>query len=493
MNFKSDWSFLEKISMGAVSSKAVVETLNAEGHQIIELERYSTSNKIWSTKIKRFRLPDLICLKCGKRIESRAKTKLEVKMSDNENNQDRRWDVGLRDEDVIAFIQCRKDADEWIPSRTVNVFSTKSLRDSICHSRLGDAKSAYEGAERDRTWKTTVPKKAGTVVDVYTDSSNGTQKVKVQFDDGTGYTYSISPDRGMKVYVNPGDRFGTQDTIIAGVLSEKENISCSGQQYDFLSDLQSGISEIRYAGVKALGYVVRSVQHIEALYTLLSTERDHRIILEIYSSLIRLGENVWDEFHNYVYSLSQNEYVLEAALILGELQEYAKASELLLQMALDEGLSEEIRAAAVWGMCVNQNTLKPLIELAMSDIQILSSHALANIEENMHSELTGPLIRLIDSDQSGELILTIFTEATDIDRKTIIDSLIRTEDPIVKKWLLMIVGFSGRSCFAEYANMLSANCEQMTIINYLWDYTDVEISINYRQSVNFLRKQTIRG
>lgn len=46
MNFKSDWSFLEKISMGATSSKAVVLTLNASGHRIIELERYSTSNKI---------------------------------------------------------------------------------------------------------------------------------------------------------------------------------------------------------------------------------------------------------------------------------------------------------------------------------------------------------------------------------------------------------------------------------------------------------------
>lgn len=70
MNFKADWSFLQKISMGAVASRAVVDKLNSCGHEVIELERYSTSNKIWSTKIKRLRLPDLICLKCGKRIES---------------------------------------------------------------------------------------------------------------------------------------------------------------------------------------------------------------------------------------------------------------------------------------------------------------------------------------------------------------------------------------------------------------------------------------
>ena len=91
MNFKADWSFLEKISMGAVSSKEVVRQLNSCGHNVIELERYSTSNKIWSTKIKRLRLPDLICLKCGCRIESRAKSKLDVRMSDNENNGMRAW------------------------------------------------------------------------------------------------------------------------------------------------------------------------------------------------------------------------------------------------------------------------------------------------------------------------------------------------------------------------------------------------------------------
>ena len=94
MNFKADWSFLEKISMGAVASQEVIRQLNSCGHQIIELERYSTSNKIWSTKIKRLRLPDLICLKCGRRIESRAKSNLDVRMSDNENNPDRRWDAG---------------------------------------------------------------------------------------------------------------------------------------------------------------------------------------------------------------------------------------------------------------------------------------------------------------------------------------------------------------------------------------------------------------
>lgn len=106
MAFKRDWSFLDKITMGSVGTKRVIEILNAEGHQIIELERYCTSNKIWSTKIKRLRIPDLLCLRCGKRIESRAKSKLGIIMSDSKNNLDRRWYSGLRKSDLVAFVQC---------------------------------------------------------------------------------------------------------------------------------------------------------------------------------------------------------------------------------------------------------------------------------------------------------------------------------------------------------------------------------------------------
>lgn len=103
MAFKRDWSFLDKITMGSVGTKRVIEILNAEGHQIIELERYCTSNKIWSTKIKRLRIPDLLCLRCGKRIESRAKSKLGIIMSDSKNNLDRRWYSGLRKSDLVAY------------------------------------------------------------------------------------------------------------------------------------------------------------------------------------------------------------------------------------------------------------------------------------------------------------------------------------------------------------------------------------------------------
>jgi hypothetical protein len=44
MAFKEDWSFLDKITMGAVGTEKVIEELNKQGHHIIELERHCTSN-----------------------------------------------------------------------------------------------------------------------------------------------------------------------------------------------------------------------------------------------------------------------------------------------------------------------------------------------------------------------------------------------------------------------------------------------------------------
>lgn len=113
MSFKADTSFLRFLTMGALGTRHVIEELQAAGFRPVELERYSTSNKIWSTKIKRLRLPDLLCVRTGLRVEVRAKSKLEIKMSHAPNNAERHWDAGLRDEDVVALVVCTTMTARW--------------------------------------------------------------------------------------------------------------------------------------------------------------------------------------------------------------------------------------------------------------------------------------------------------------------------------------------------------------------------------------------
>ena len=68
-SFKTDESFLEKLAIGATGTCAVFNDLKRQGHRPIELERGSLGFKIWkSIKIKRLRVPDILCLACGTRI-----------------------------------------------------------------------------------------------------------------------------------------------------------------------------------------------------------------------------------------------------------------------------------------------------------------------------------------------------------------------------------------------------------------------------------------
>src|SRR3990167_2472148 len=88
--FKTDESFLEKISIGAIGTRKAFDDLKRKGHTPIELERGSMNYKIWKRiKIKRIRVPDILCVNCGIRIESRAKSKFEISMSHSTSDPDR--------------------------------------------------------------------------------------------------------------------------------------------------------------------------------------------------------------------------------------------------------------------------------------------------------------------------------------------------------------------------------------------------------------------
>ena len=79
---KPDSSFFRKIAMGAVGTRTVCGDLAHRGHELVELERGSLDTKLWKdVKRKRVRIPDLVCCRCGIRVESRAKTKAELSVS----------------------------------------------------------------------------------------------------------------------------------------------------------------------------------------------------------------------------------------------------------------------------------------------------------------------------------------------------------------------------------------------------------------------------
>ncbi|MBO1351967.1 MAG: hypothetical protein EBE86_033460 [Hormoscilla sp. GUM202] len=109
-NFKSDDSFLRKLAVGAPGTNATIAYLRSMDFNPIELERGSTGFKIWKKiKIKRVRMPDILCLNTGLRFESRGKTKLEISMSHSLKDPKRAWDAGMRDDDLVSIIMLEQE------------------------------------------------------------------------------------------------------------------------------------------------------------------------------------------------------------------------------------------------------------------------------------------------------------------------------------------------------------------------------------------------
>jgi len=255
--FKTDESFLEKISIGAIGTKKVFDHLKKQGHSPIELERGSMSFKIWKEiKIKRIRVPDLLCLDCGKRVESRAKTKLEVSMSHSYASPERGWDFGLNEEDFIALIQCTKAGErpiDWSASDLVHYIPVSKMRESFKkdHVIAIKPKGATEGFEARVTWPSAVASNDGTIFNI--------DETKIQYrrssDDRVISNRLVRNGIKMNPLVEVGGNI-TEGQIIASVVPVLDSFECKriAQKKNYLSLLKSPSLTEKYAATKALSY-----------------------------------------------------------------------------------------------------------------------------------------------------------------------------------------------------------------------------------------------
>lgn len=135
-SFKSDESFLEKLAVGATGTKVTIERLTQLGFQPIELERGSTGYKLWKKiKIKRVRVPDILCLRTGLRFEARGKTSSEISMSHSTADPTRAWNVGLGNDDYVVIVECEKASASIVDWRAAS---------PVHFIRVGDLAAAFK-------------------------------------------------------------------------------------------------------------------------------------------------------------------------------------------------------------------------------------------------------------------------------------------------------------------------------------------------------------
>lgn len=436
MGFKDSTSFLRYLTMGASGARQTMRQLATAGFHPIELERYCTSNKIWATKIKRLRLPDLLCARTGLRVEVRSKSDLKIKMSDAPNNPDRAWDAGLRDNDLIAFIACLDEGNGPVPADGATFFTVKALRDSVDGSKLGPPKSASEGSERDREWPATIPSCDGVVLESPLDLMGGAgDRLTVLLErNGSPHRRQTYRLQGKHAYVKRGDRFKGGASIIAGLPAETACLdNYLTQTYDPLSDLESPNAVDRYAAAKTIPYRydVRGYSTTR-LESLLRHENEPRVALEVAGAAARLGSAMGETYLSDVIRNGDNpELRMEAVFILTE-QHTPFSLEELRNVARSRALTSELRQAAIWGLGKNgHRSYEDLIGFIDDDDEELAFHAIAafgqDVSANVISSLAGCLdrnaprmasaasevLRLIGGEQVLEAVLAKITAGPD--------------------------------------------------------------------------------
>ncbi len=350
--FKTDESFLEKIAIGATGTRFVIDDLGRQGHEPIELERGSTSFKLWKAiKIKRVRVPDILCLRCGQRVESRAKTKVEITRSHSTATPERGWDFGLDDDDLVALVRCERSGDgpvDWAGKSPVQYIFVRDLREAWRKGKVvtHKPKGVQEGFEIRVTWPAAVATIDG--------------KVEAINDTGLRYRGAVAA-RGVSIRLQRGNERLlpavaegadiVRGEILASIVPIRKTWPCAGGASlgTFLAWSTSASLAERYAAVKALGHLAEEDATNRLVERMQDASEHIYVRLEAAAGLMRREDSRGAAFFEALLKDDYLENRLEAVIVLGEITTQEAARLLVLALA-DTEQHHEVRAGAAWAL-----------------------------------------------------------------------------------------------------------------------------------------------
>lgn len=470
-SFKSDESFLEKLAIGAIGARAVFEALQRQSHRPIELERGSMSYKIWKQiKIKRLRVPDILCLNCGTRFEARAKTQLEISMSHSLSDPERGWDKGLADRDVVALSLCAKVGErpvDWQASDLIQFTSVGDLRKAFNEKRVivMKPKGAGEGFEVRVTWPCVVARSDGVIGEVSANRILFRRKADSR-------TISLGLNKGgisLMPQVQAGEEIRAGQ-IIASVVPVSSSFPCPSTDATaaFLELLSSPAIADRYTATKALSHL-QSSDVADALLARINDDREHIYVrLEAAAGLARAGQAVGMEFIRRTLEDQYLEHRLEAVIILGEIRSLESA-ETLTGVLLDANQHVEIRAGAAWALGELQQPtsidalIQVFIELA-EPIRIEAARALRKIAVTTGADLSAKLPAAHDDQRAG-----IAWALSRSGRVNVPELLPLMVDDDARRWVAYIIGTQDKDAFVtQIEELRSRDPEVYFAVTVLW-------------------------
>ncbi|RJX29110.1 MAG: HEAT repeat domain-containing protein [Desulfarculus sp.] len=470
-SYKVDESFLEKISIGAAATTRVFSHLESLGHNPIELERGSMSYKIWKEiKIKRLRVPDLLCVNCAKRIESRGKTNLEITMSHSFASPERGWDAGLNSEDYVALVKCVKIGERPIDWSTKEPVQYISVSDMSKAFKAGQTiterpKGATEGFEARITWPSSKANAGGQIYSI----ENGKVKYKRDIDSRSISLSLQKKGRGLTPLVRINERV-VENQIIASVVPVALELPCNNitNETFYQSLLASTSLADRYSAAKVL-HLFPSDTTTHLLKERVMDEKEHIYVrLEAASSLLKMKDRSALPFFE---SAIKDEYLqnrLETTIILGEIRN-DEACSLLIKALLDKKQHPEIRAGAAWslGELDNSKALSALVKV------------FNEVEYNIKAEAARALKKL--SDKYPGDVVNMFPESNEQERAGVAWALSKSgrfniEDLIpvlvddeARKWTAWIIGTQDQVKYVnEIEKIKEIDSELYFAVTVLW-------------------------
>ncbi|MFQ7265369.1 HEAT repeat domain-containing protein [Paraprevotella clara] len=469
-SFKTDESFLEKISIGVIGTQQVFSVLQRQGHKPIELERGSMNYKIWKKiKIKRIRVPDILCVDNGIRVESRAKTKLEISMSHSSSDPDRGWDFGMKETDYVAIVICEKNGSEpvdWIADNLVQFISIKALREAEKEQKVifVKPKGAEEGFEARINWPACIATSKGEIIEIDKTIKYRTEEGRIKWVGLTKGGKRLSP------LVKIGDKV-QPNQILASVVNVSQTIPDTIVNSNFfLANLSSLILSERYAAAKALSYF-NEKKVISSLLNKLTDKDEHIYVkLEVAASLCRLGA----DGYTFIRECLKDTYlqnILEAVIVLAEIKTNT-ANKILCNVLLDESFDPEIRAGAAWGLGEQQNksALTSLIASFNStdeNVKIEAARALGKLTSNYSNEILSAFNIATPNEMPG--IAWALTKSNSINIYHFLDNLNSLE---ARQWISYIIGMQGEEKYiSEIERLKNKDPEVYFAVTLLWKIT----------------------
>lgn len=353
--------------MGAIGSRAVKADLAAHGHDVVELERGSLDAKIWNgVKRKRVRIPDLVCVCCGQRVEVRTKSEPKLSMSHSPTIPERRWDYGMVGDDLISTPICstgqaintppnthwtrgllvgdtsywnEKEWVTWQLDGAVNYFTVQAFRSA--RPDKTETKGAEEGSETTLIWRSCFSPCDGEVKSI-TDAN-----ISVQCN---GAKVMRRGRKGMTPIVSVGDVVRRNQILACNVPPQSvRNLKCEGglSQESIAEMLSSQHLPVRFAGVK-LARARRDVGLRDKIAEIAAdADEDIYIRLEAKVYLAAVHDSPINSLFADDLSAMDKADQLEAVIAIGEIGTEAAAT-ILAGILANQSESYFLRSAAAY-------------------------------------------------------------------------------------------------------------------------------------------------